>query len=174
MPLLLRRAMPLVWAVGMSILLSVGIIVGLCFVGLIADSGLPIRWEIPAGYRGWVVVMYEDLACQALRRDGIYDQVIRVDANGCGCTSSSEARGWRVHHYDYVAADGSRVRIPHFGSDDDVTASPGYTAPRQQAHPFPLSVYFVGSKEDLKGWGEGNAQAGYPNRQRERACQQVV
>jgi hypothetical protein len=51
----------------MALVTSVGIILGLVLLGMVMDRGLPIRWEIPAGYRGWVVVVHEHPACPTLR-----------------------------------------------------------------------------------------------------------
>jgi len=49
-------------------------------------------WEIPAGYRGWVVASYEDPRCPALAAER-GRLVYRVDAAGRACTSSTFPEG---------------------------------------------------------------------------------
>ena len=71
--------------------------------------GRPVRWEIPAGYRGWMVIRYEDISCPPLQVRGIYF-VIPVTSSGHGCTASSIPLGWRYHRYEYVHPDGRRTR----------------------------------------------------------------
>jgi hypothetical protein len=64
----------------------------------------PVRYDIPDGYRGWVVVRYEQESCQALPLRGV-DLVVAIDQHGCGCSSSDEpwSGTWRDARYAYVS-----------------------------------------------------------------------
>jgi hypothetical protein len=65
----------------------------------------PVRWELPDGYRGWVLLAYEHRGCPPLPLRGI-TQVIAIDAEGCGCTSSSLGT-LREPEYAYVRTAGT-------------------------------------------------------------------
>jgi hypothetical protein len=89
--------------------------------GLLAATSLGRTevYEIPAGYRGWLVVRYEDRACAPFRTAGTR-RYIRFDAAGRACTSEQNSRRWRRVEFVYVSPDGGRVAIP--------TAPAGFTA----------------------------------------------
>lgn len=171
---LLQGSRRLAWAIGMAVIIALGVILGLVVLGIAMDTGRPIRWEIPAGYRGWVVVLYENPACPALRAEGFYAQVVPIDANGCGCTSSSSPTGWRSHRYEYVEPDDRRVQIRQSGWGGNGEIWAGYTATRQPSSPFPLWGYFVGSEAELKTWGWTVGPGGPLSRQKELACEQAA
>lgn len=82
-----------------------------CGVWVWAGSQTAIEYEIPAAYRGWVVITYQTPGCPPLRRRG-FTWVITLDAAGRACTSSEPERGPHRPHYLLVGADGSRVEIP--------------------------------------------------------------
>jgi uncharacterized protein DUF6843 len=92
----------------------------LLFVGywglLILSQGIswpPIRYELPPGYRGWIVVRFEDEKCPAMRSDGLF-RVINI-ASGRGCTSTPAPSGWSYNRVVYVGPDGARTRVEaHF------------------------------------------------------------
>jgi len=71
----------------------------------------PERWDLPADYRGWVVLRYEDPSCPPLRADGL-NRVIPFDAAGRACTSGRMARGWIYTEHQYVAPGGARTAVP--------------------------------------------------------------
>src|SRR2546430_10806082 len=62
------------------------------------------RYEIPAGYRGWVIVQEETPECPALTTER-GTLVYSIDAQGCGCTSGAPPQGWSAVTYLEVAAD---------------------------------------------------------------------
>ena len=72
----------------------------------------PSLYEIPDGFRGWVLMEFKNPACPALeRRDGKW--VFRVGADGRLCTSTSPETEWAVDKYFFVGAE--RREIPHTG-----------------------------------------------------------
>jgi len=71
----------------------------------------PMRYELPAGYRGWVIVKYEDPTCPPMRSQGFY-WVIRISPGGRACTSSETLHGWTYHRLEYVDPDGTRAVAP--------------------------------------------------------------
>jgi len=109
---------------------------------LIDGVGGPVRWEIPAGYRGWVVVNYESPSCPTLETDGIYLRIV-VPASGHTCTADPYPTGWRYHRYEYVQADGSRVMLPSSGWDQAREIWP-IAAGRYR------SYFFVGTSAELE------------------------
>jgi Family of unknown function (DUF6843) len=91
---------------------GVGLAAILLGIGYLSGAlGRPVRYEIPAGYLGWVVVRYEVPTCTPLKREGVY-VVVPISKSGTGCTSDAVLRGWRYTRYDYVLRDGARIRIP--------------------------------------------------------------
>lgn len=69
--------------------------------------GRPILCEMPAGYRGLVVVQYENSTCPPLPTKGIY-KVIAVNAAGRSCTSSRMLSGFRYLRFEYVDSRGTQ------------------------------------------------------------------
>lgn len=82
--------------------------IGVIFV-LTQGVARPQLWEIPLGYQGWVLMQYGDLSCPRTESQGIFE-VIRVAADGRGCTSSDIPRGWFYGRYEYVTNE-SRLPI---------------------------------------------------------------
>jgi hypothetical protein len=70
----------------------------------------PISWRFPQGYRGWVVMNFQNPRCPPLVKDGLY-LVIPVTASGRGCTSASFPEGWRYNRHEYVDSIGKRTRL---------------------------------------------------------------
>ena len=108
------------------------------------NLGRPILWQFTPGYRGWVVVEYENPACPPLVTEGVY-LVIRVPASGRACTSSPIPVGWRYGRYEYVFEDGRRRVIPSSGwdSNSEITLLSVNFEKK-------LEFLFVGTKQALK------------------------
>src|SRR5712692_1276377 len=108
------------------------------------NLGRPILWQFTPGYRGWVVVEYENPACPPLVTEGVY-LVIRVPASGRACTSSPIPVGWRYGRYEYVFEDGRRRVIPSSGwdSNSEITLLSVNFEKK-------LEFLFVGTKQELK------------------------
>lgn len=66
----------------------------------IATDGIsaPLRYELPDGYHGWVLIQYMEPACPPLVRDGI-GEVLVVPEGGRACTSSPPREGWHIAEY---------------------------------------------------------------------------
>lgn len=132
----MKRARPVALIVcGIVVVLAIVLVI----VGVLSgELGRPVRWEIPAGYRGWIVVQFEEPTCPPLRSGWMY-LVIVVTPSGRACTSSPVLLGWRYHRSDYVNQDGSRrkAEVHHIAYD-----------PKKKQ-----KFVFVGTKAELeKSW----------------------
>lgn len=146
----MRRTKKMI-AVVFSLLILV-IIALLIAGGILGTVGRPIRYELPEGYRGWVVIQYQDPTCAPIRTEGIY-LIITIPPSGRACTSDAIPRGWRYTRYDYVSPDGTRKTIPSSGWNPKREIWAGSWAPVQQGVTFPRSSFFVGTKAELeKSW----------------------
>src|SRR5215469_11971241 len=88
-------------AIGLAIL-----VLSVCTIAVFTGNlGRPIRWDLPPGYRGWVVVQYGNIACQPLSKNGLY-LVVRITPSGHACTSSPIPTGWRYERYEYLDGNG--------------------------------------------------------------------
>jgi hypothetical protein len=81
---------------------------------LLGEIGRPLQYELPASYRGWVAIRYEDPSCAGLSTHGIR-VVVAIDQSGRGCYSNPAPQGWRQVRYEYVSDDGTRASIPVTG-----------------------------------------------------------
>jgi hypothetical protein len=114
------------------------------------------RYEIPASYRGWVIVQEETPECPELTTDqGAL--VYSIDSSGCGCTSSKPLQGWSRVTYFAVAADG-RTALPTTGWGGGGLIWAGFSGyASNRAHPY--SGFFVGTEDELnRSWSNQNAQ----------------
>jgi uncharacterized protein DUF6843 len=114
---------------------------------LVAGFGRPIRVELPPGYRGWVVIEYDNPKCPPFRVQGLV-LVIDVSASGRGCTSSPIPRGWRSYRYDYVHADGTRTQLRTTDWDGEQEVWQLSYHLREQSDPRTYEVLFIGTKAE--------------------------
>jgi hypothetical protein len=122
--------------IGIGMVLLMAIVLVAVFFAL-GGIGRPILWEVPAGYRGWASIRYEDPACPPLSTRGLF-LVLSAIPDGHGCTSSRPPRPvWRYFRLEYVYPDGTRSRgklsTGHF---DDLDKKLGF--------------FFVGTEEELR------------------------
>src|SRR5260221_7346623 len=103
--------------------------------------GRPVSWEVPYGYQGFYGLQEGNPACPALRNDGI-EIVVSVPVIGCACTSDELPNLWRHHRVVSVRPDGSQAQ-------DNLENIPYSSAPRQQTIPFPLTIGFIGTRQDV-------------------------
>lgn len=128
----------LLWVVPAGIILLVLLLV------LAGELGRPVRYEIPEGFRGRVVIQYEDPSCPSLRTSGLY-VVIPISESGRGCTKSAVPEGWRYTRYDYVTSDGSRTRISDERSSREPAAFAGSYSPSRKRE-----LLFIGTAEEFE------------------------
>jgi len=72
--------------------------------------GLPMKWEIPPGYKGWVILRSGDPSCRPYERRGFW-LVVQVANDGKACTSDPRDTKWRFQYYVYVHPDGSTTGV---------------------------------------------------------------
>ena len=92
--------------------------------GLLAMSILrrPVLIEIPAGYKGWVIVRVDDAHCPQLATRGWF-RVVSVPSSARVCTSSPELLDRPTYiRFEYVYPDGKRTSLPWSGSGGDTWA----------------------------------------------------
>src|SRR5438034_1866882 len=91
---------------------TIFVIVATLLAAAIATGGIsrPLRYELPDGYRGWVLIQWFDARCASLRGDGL-GEVLVVPDGGRACTSSAPRQG--LHSVEYS------VRTPTGGQSLD-------------------------------------------------------
>jgi hypothetical protein len=104
-----RPVQVLVWAVVLSTIVLV-LMYGLLIVGMASSGGIswPLLYELPAGYRGWILVYFERPNCPSMGSRGLF-YVIQVSESGRGCTSDTLPRGWKYHRAEFLNSDGTRT-----------------------------------------------------------------
>lgn len=142
------------WLVRGVAVLGLSLMVGLVIVAVAIlgrGVGWPVRWELPPGYRGWVVVRYEDPSCPELGRDGIY-WVVVIPPTGHACTASaSTGRVWRYYRYEYVHAKGMRTALTSSGWKPRHTIEVWGITSGQDGR---REIVFIGTEEALnRSWG---------------------
>lgn len=140
-----RLLLAVVGAVGAFLALPVAPVGVLVLESALAPA---VRWEMPAGFRGWVTVRHEDPTCPALRRAaGML--VVPINTLGCGCTSEPIPERWRPS-YVYVEPDGKVIEIRETGWGGGGEVWAGFTAPRQASIPYPELGFYVGTESEFK------------------------
>ena len=88
--------------------------------------------------KGGFGVQYQHPGCPPRTVRGIF-RVVRISADGKGCTSDDAPRGWRYFRAEYTRADGSLVTSPFQWIATDPLRN--------------LEIGFVGTEEEMqKNW----------------------
>ena len=88
--------------------------------------------------KGGFGVQYQHPGCPPRTVRGFF-RVVRVSADGNGCTSDDAPKGWRYFRAEYTTADGSRVNSPFQWIATDPSRN--------------LEIGFVGTEEEMqKNW----------------------
>lgn len=74
------------------------------------NTRTPDRWDVPAGYVGWIVAQYEDPSCGPLPIEHGY-KVLKLNARGRVCTSEKQEAGDAFDKFFYLDADGHSSEI---------------------------------------------------------------
>lgn len=115
------------------------------------------QYEIPATYRGWVIIQEETPECPPL---GLVDGrvVFAIDERGCGCISDAQPTGWSRWSYVAVAPDGGRSVLPNTNWGGGGLIWAGFSgSATYRAHPF--SGFFVGTEDELnRSWSDQRSQ----------------
>jgi len=92
---------------------AVAVVVAIVVVGAVARVGVtrPTVYELSSGYRGWLLISYEDSKCPRPSARWLY-QVVRVASDGRGCTSRAMPRGWHYQRAEYVGPNGASAVAP--------------------------------------------------------------
>ncbi len=115
------------------------------------------RYDIPASYRGWVIIQEETAECPALGVDN-GTLVFSIDQYGCGCTSNAGPEGWSHWTYIAVAADGSRSVLPDTGWGGGGLIWAGFSG-SGTIHAHRYSGFFVGTEDELqRSWSDQRSE----------------
>jgi uncharacterized protein DUF6843 len=144
------------WRAGLSMSAAPIVAVFAYLVLVFASGGYvpPTAWEVPNGYRGWVVTAYEIPACPALERDGLV-MVVRVDAAGHACTSDRWRSGWIVSQEVFFVDQGRRVeKVAEALEGRDGDQVRVHTHQSSQSGSCPMAhQFFVGTADDQRRLG---------------------
>jgi hypothetical protein len=101
----------------------------------------PMTWEIPEGYRGWILAQFGDGSCPPMRLDGVFD-VLAVGPDGRACTSSSLQRGWQYVRYEAIGLSGrkeiDRNSVTPWAVNNELQRKTLFVGARDQADPQQL------------------------------------
>ena len=121
----------------------------LCW-GLYHLVGRPMRYEFPEGFKGWLVVRFQDPTCPPLRSQGIF-LVVSVPASGQVCTLTPHPDGWIYYRFEYLHPDGTRTSLPlRSGSDPPGRVQVWLVT---YLRDYNWEEDWVGTKEDSNHWG---------------------
>lgn len=109
-------------------------------MGGIGNFGMPVRWEIPPGYKGWIMLRSGDPSCKPYDKQGIW-HVVHVANDGMACMSDSRETKWRFESFVYKNPDGSMTKIEYA----EVTGGHRYDSPGGV-----IDAYFIGSGADAE------------------------
>lgn len=137
----------------------VAVVAYLLFVFASGGYVPPTAWEVPNGYRGWVVTAYDIPTCPPLERDGPV-MVVRVDTAGHACTSDRWRSGWIVSQEVFFVNQGRRVeKVAEAREGRDGDQVRVHTHQSSQSGSCPMAdQFFVGTADDQHRLG------GVPNR----------
>ena len=72
--------------------------------------GRAIRYEIPGGFKGWLLVRWDDQRCPPLRRHGMF-LLLSFATSGVACTSTRHWKDLTYLQFEYVFPDGTRQSL---------------------------------------------------------------
>ncbi len=85
-----------------------GVFVAVVILGALSGTvGRPVLYEIPGGYKGWLVVRDEDSSCPPLTTRGVF-LLVTLDSSGRACTSTALPKGYHYVHFRYAYPNGAR------------------------------------------------------------------
>lgn len=117
---------------------------------VIFGVGRPTRYELPDGYRGWVVIEYRNPDCPPIRTSGIY-LILEIPHSGHVCTSDPlPDNSWRLTRYEYVRADGKRKHIPSYDNHAREVWAGHIALFQTRKEGFPQQGIFVGTKAEYE------------------------
>ena len=95
----------------MAVCLSIPLLLGACCgsIWYVAANNIT-AWEIPADFRGWAVIEWENPSCPELPRRGL-TRVITIDALGRACTSNTPEDVPSLSRNYLVWPDGQRDEL---------------------------------------------------------------
>ena len=101
--------------------------------------GRPVLIEMPANYKGWIVIRDEDVHCPPLTTRGLF-RIVSVPSSGKVCTSSPQLLERPSYvRFEYIYPDGKRRSFPWSGSGGDTWAKAwmlGHTIELHEEHIF--------------------------------------
>jgi len=133
--------------------LLLGLISAVACVALLGPMGQRFLYEIPEGYRTWVVVTYQDPACPSLKTGGVY-VVVPITPTGRAYTSDAlPSRDWRYIRYEHIGPDGRRTPIQSYRNAARQIWLNSTMLFRSAHEGFPQKGFFIGTEEEVRKSG---------------------
>jgi hypothetical protein len=91
------------------------LVIVICCVALLGGLlyrvfGRAIRYEIPGGFKGWLLVRWDDQRCLPLRRQGMF-LLLSFPRSDVACTSTPRFANLTYLRFEYVFPDGTRQSL---------------------------------------------------------------
>jgi hypothetical protein len=119
------------------------------FAFLMCETRHATVYEVPARYRGWIEIDYENAACKPLPVESA-KRIVRVGANGRACTSSRYEEGWAADEFYFVGSSRTPIRVTASGGGGFVWGE-SYATVGDAHHPSRrYARFFVGSEDEYK------------------------
>ena len=106
------------------------------------------RYEVPAGFKGWLLIRWNQNSCPPLPRRGIY-LVVAFRSSGTACTSNPRPPDLTYTTFEYVYANGAHeeLALNHHGKSGTQAWLVGYDPENQ------TDQIFVGDEAELNRSG---------------------
>ena len=121
--------------------------------GRLGNSRTPCVYEIPEGYRGWVLIQYSKTTCPPIaERDG--KLVFPIPSKGYLCTSTPFETGWARDEFIFVGTSRVPIEATAPGAGGLIwrgsNGSCGYTGGPKVV----MSQFYVGTEDAARKAGE--------------------
>ena len=108
-------------------------------------------WELPTGYRGWVLVEWANPKCPSARVT-LMSVIVKVDSSGHGCISTPVPKGSQFLRFYELDSSGNRhkLRMGYRGNGQIWEYSNGDEASENELPSFYGTEFFVGSEAEWR------------------------
>ena len=122
---------------------------GVVLVAACEKARTPCTYEVPAGFRGWVLIEFEHPECPALPREH-GRLVFRIPSNGVLCTSTAPEFGWAKDEYYFSGPARAAIPSTSWGGGGMVWLETSGTCGSGDKHSAVFQHFFVGTEAEAK------------------------